>query len=106
MRQKTNMPKVIQEALNHGKNYEKVAMQKFHDLMMYRFQKPVLIRSTGLVVQPYLFWVEASPKDLLLKDSGPALIEIKCSYSKRNLKPNKIVKDKQFYVGLKNGKPF
>ena len=106
LRQKTNMPKFIQEALNHGKKYEKVAMQKFHDLMVYRFQKPVLIRSTGLVVQPYLFWVGASPDGLLLEDSGPALIEIKCPYSKRNMKPNEIVKDEKFYVGLKNGKPF
>ena len=43
LRQKTNMPKFIQEALNHGKKYEKLAMQKFHDLMVYMFQKPVLI---------------------------------------------------------------
>lgn len=106
LRGKTNYPKFVQKALNHGKKFEKVAMQKFHDLMVYRLQKPVIIRSTGLVVQPYLFWVGASPDGLLLEDSGPALIEIKCPYSKRKLKPIEIVKDEKFYVGLKDGKPF
>ena len=50
LREKTSFPKFIQEALNHDTKFE---MQKIHDLMVYKLQKPVIIRSTGLAVQPY-----------------------------------------------------
>jgi len=66
----------------------------------------VCIRSTGLVVQPTLFWIGASPDGLMIESSGPVLIEIKCPYSKRNLSPSQIVEDPDFYVGLKDEKPF
>ena len=98
-------PKFVQEALDYGNTYEKVAKQKFFDYMTYRLKKNVFIRETGLVVQPYLFWLGASPDGLLIDSScnEPALIEIKCPYTKRNLSPSELLKDEKFYVLEKDG---
>ena len=63
-----DLPNSVQDALNHGKKYEKVTLKKFHDVMTYKLKRKVSIRSTGIVVQPYLFWVGAGPDGLLLED--------------------------------------
>ena len=61
------------------------------------------IRETGIVVQPLLYWLEASPEGLITDESDASilgLIEIKCSFSKRNLHSQD---NKNFYVELRDG---
>ena len=101
-----NVPKSVRNALDHGKEFESVALEKFFDFLTWKLKQNVCIRSTGLVVQSSLFWIGASPDGLMIESSGPVLIEIKCPYSKRNLSPSQIVEDPDFYVGLKDEKPF
>ena len=64
-----------------------------------------MIRETGLVVQPYLFWLGASPDGSLMDSSctEPALIEIKCPYTKWHLSPTELLKNEKFYVFIKDG---
>ena len=81
-----NVPKSVKDALNHGKEYESVALEKFHDFLTWKLKENVTIRATSLV-EPYLFWLGASPDGLIIENSGPALIEIKCPYSKLALNP-------------------
>ena len=82
--------------------------KSYFDVITYGLKRSVPIRSTNLVVHPYTFWVSPSlsPDGFMLEDSSAALIEIKCPYSKRNMKPEVLVMCDQFYEGLKNGKPF
>ena len=64
------------------------------------------IRETGIVVQPLLYWLEASPEGLITDESDApilGLIEIKCPFSKSNLHPQDKLKDKNFYVELRDG---
>ena len=52
--------------------------------------KHVSARETGIVIQPLLYWLAASPDGLITDESSTpilGLIEIKCPFSKRNLHP-------------------
>ena len=90
--------------MKYGKEYEAVAKQKFFDYMTYVLKRNVMIRETGLVVQPNLFWLGASPDGLFFDSlcEEPILIEIKCPYSKRHLSPSELLQDDKFYVFEKN----
>ena len=83
------IPKFVKEALAFGNKYESVAKSKFFDYLTYKLNRKIIIRETGLVTQPFLFWLGASPDGLLI-DYGlnhPMLIEIKCPYTKKHLSP-------------------
>ena len=61
--------------------------------MKFHLNKNIDIRETGLVLQPKLFWLAASPdglvSDKLNEDVGQiGLIKIKCPKSKQNNKIN------------------
>ena len=58
------------------------------------------VRNTGVVIQPSMFWLAASPDGLVLDCSKNQirLLEIKCPYTRRNATPQDLVKDENFYV--------
>jgi len=91
--------------MQFGKDYENVAKQKFFDYLTFVLKRNVMICETGLVVQPYLFWLGASPDGLLICDNcvDPSLIEIKCPYTKRHITPADLLKNEKFYVFEKDG---
>ena len=59
--------------------------------MIYQLNQNIKILETGLLVQPWIPWLGASPDGLVLIDSKPYLIEIKCPFTKRNENPNDLV---------------
>ena len=67
----------------------------------------VSVRETGIVIQSLLYWYPASPVTILITDESSTpilgLIEIKCPFSKRNLHLQDMLKDKNFYVELRDG---
>ena len=68
--------------------------------------KPVSGRETGIMIQPLLCWLAASPEGLITDESITpilGLIEIKCPFSKRNVHPQYMLKVKNFYVELRDG---
>ena len=70
--------------------------------------KHVSGRETGIVIQPLLCWLAASPEELITDESITpilGLIEIKCPFSKRNLHPQDMLKDENFCVELRDGMP-
>ena len=103
-----DLPKFVQEALKHGTTYEPVAKDKFYQHMQYNMKRDINIRETGIVVQPILFWLAASPDGLIVdaNEELPGLIEIKCPKTKRNLSPEELLDDEKFYVGRKDGELF
>ena len=49
--------------------------------MQYKINRNIYIRETGLVIQPSLFWLAASPDGMVIDQEfsdNPGLIEIKC----------------------------
>ena len=68
--------------------------------------KHVSGRETGIMIQPLLCWLAASPEGLITDESITpilGLIEIKCPFSKRNVHPQYMLKVKNFYVELRDG---
>ena len=78
--------------------------------MKFHLNRTIDIRETGLVLQPKLFWLAASPDGLVSDKSNEdvrqiGLIEIKCPKSKKNSKINDLVHDQSFYVKYDDGVP-
>ena len=99
---------ITQEALNHGKKFEPIAKQIYIDVMKFKLKQNVSVRETGLVIQPLLYWLAASPDGLITDEiSTPilGLIEIKYPFSKSNLHPQDMLSDKNFYVEIRDGMP-
>ena len=89
-----------------GKKFEPIARQIYIDVMKFKLKHNVSVRGTGIVIQ--LYCLAASPDGLITdKSSTPilGLIEIKYPFSKRNLHPQDLLKDKNFYVELRDGMP-
>ena len=99
---------ITKEALNHGKKFEPIARQIYIDVMKSKLKHNVSVRETSIVIQPLLYWLAASPDGLITDERATpifGLIEIKCLISKRNLHPQDMLKDKNFYVELQDGMP-
>ena len=89
--------------------YEPVAREKYLDILKHQYQRQISLRETGLVIQPSLFWLAASPDGVICDNAhNPriGLIEIKCPYSKRDYYPNDLLNDDKFYVGSRDGVPY
>ena len=74
--------------------------------MKFKLKHNVPVRGTAIVIQ--LYWLAASPDELITdKSTTPilGLIEIKYPFSKHNLHPQDMLKDKNFYVELRDGMP-
>jgi hypothetical protein len=108
--QKLNLidSKLFQKAIKHGKDFEPIARETYIDVMKYKLNHSIKCRETGIVIQPKLPWLAASPDGMLINgelNNECGLIEIKCPWSKRNHTPKELVLDKSFYVKMKNDKP-
>ena len=78
--------------------------------MKFHLNRNIDIRETGLVLQPKLFWLAASPDGLVSDKSNEdvrqiGLTEIKCPKSKKNSKINDLVHDQSFYVKYEDRVP-
>ena len=95
--------------LSMGKTFEPVARELYVDVMKHKLNRHVFIRETGIVIQPNLYWLAASP-DGLVKDSNNnpniGLLEIKCPKSKRNSTPQELLGDQSFCIGIYDGQPY
>ena len=87
--------------------YEPVARKQYEEYLKYNLRHDAAVRETGIVVQPYLFWLAASPDGLVSDntEAGIGLLEIKCPKTKRKSTPDDLMADESFYVSLVNGKP-
>ena len=74
--------------LNHGNINEDIAKEKFKNVMIYQLNQNIKILETGLLVQPCIPWLGASPDGLVLIDSKPYLIEINSAVAKAPQTPH------------------
>ena len=97
----------VKESLNHGKIFESKARELYIDVVRLKLRHLDLVLETGLVIQPSLFWLAASPDGLVAYQTSDKklLSEIKCPHTKRHISPIDLVQDPNFYVNLENGKP-
>ena len=83
-----DLPAKVKEALNDGKKTESRACELYIDVMRLKLRHFVLVREIGLVIQPSLFWLVASPdglvayqtSDQVLRDKVPSYKETHVTY--------------------------
>ena len=54
----------VKEMLNHGNINENISKEKFKNVMIYQLNQNIKILETGLLVQPCIPWLGASPDGL------------------------------------------
>ena len=97
------LPKMIQTSLQHGMKNEIVAKEKYTKIMNFKLTRNILIEDVGLVIQPNIPWLGASPDGKVIDNfnvSSRGLIEVKCPYTKRDCDIFVLVENDDFYVGL------
>ena len=48
--------------LKHGIQFEPMARDKYYDVMKHNLKRPIILRETGMVIPPSMFWLEGSPE--------------------------------------------
>ena len=98
-KERLQLPRSVQENLKHGSMNEPIAREKYSDVLCHKFHRRIAVCETGIVIQPNLFWLGASPDGLVndnQHDPQYGLIEIKCPRSKRDCTPDEMVSDAKF----------
>ena len=98
----TDLPKRTQDLFNHGKTYEPIARNAYSDAMKLKLNRNVILRETGIVIQPMLYWLAASPDGIFFDPTSDTLglLEIKCPATRKNSTPKELMEDETFYIGL------
>ena len=103
-----SLPQILKDNFKHGKIYEPIARKHYGKYVKYTLKHNINIRETGIVIQPKLFWLAASPDGLVSDESDDrlvGLIEIKCPKTRRNSSPEELLKEDKFYMNYVDGKP-
>ena len=106
----SDLPAATRYAFRYGRIYEPVVREKYIDVLKFHLSRNIDVREPGLVLLPKLFWLAASPDDLVSDMSNDniskiGLIEIKCPKSKKNSKISCLVNDQSFYVKYEDRVP-
>ena len=59
------LPKVVKDALKHGKLHEPTARENYTQYLKFVLKHDINVLETGLVIQPNLSWLAASPDGLI-----------------------------------------
>ena len=77
--------------------------------MEYNLKRPITLRQTGMVIPPYMFWLEGSPHGLVIDSCSSSgkmgILEVKCPKGKKNHTPEEAMQDESFYLEFVDGKP-
>ena len=71
--------------------------------MRLKLRHFVLVHETGFVIQPFLFWLAASPDGLIAYQTSDKklLLEITYLHTKRNMSPVDLVQDPNIFCELR-----
>jgi hypothetical protein len=87
-------------AISYGISHEATAVGKYITYMQ-NMGHPIVVEEVGLVVNPDIFWLGASPdrKVIDLSEKEPyGILEVKCPYSQRDRSLEEACKDQSFYM--------
>ncbi|XP_074662685.1 uncharacterized protein LOC141915162 [Tubulanus polymorphus] len=93
-------------AIKYGREYESKAVDRYVQYMQ-NIGNPVTCIESGLVVHPYVPWLGASPDRKCIDSKvGLGLLEVKCPYSFRDIKPQGACSNPTFCCEEKGNKYF
>ena len=88
--------------------YEPVAKCKYNDILRYKYNRNIKTREAGLVLNPSLYRLGASPDGVVCDNSYAnskvGCLEVKYPESIKNYSPSETMRDSSFYVELVDGK--
>ena len=93
----------IFQKFKHGIKNEITAKENYVKAMNFKLFRNIVTEDTGLLIQPNLLWLGASPDGKVLdqhKIPSQGLLKIKCPYSKRDCDIHELVQTDDFYIGL------
>ena len=91
-------------AIKFGKDNERKGKEEYRNYMN-NTNRTCKIYESGCVINSAFPWLAASPDGIVYhKDVGYGLVEVKCSYSKRNVTPLDACKDPAFFCFEADGK--
>ena len=91
-------------AVKYGKQKENTAVKHYLEYMKTT-SKDVKVYECGCVINSKFPWLAASPDRIVFHEgAGFGLMEVKCSYSKRNITPEEACFDPCFYCEMLDGK--
>ena len=104
--------KLVSELVN-GKDISHIPAVKYgidnesNAVSIYaNYMQPLQILDCGVVISPKMPWLCSSPdRKVIDRDFGFGLMEIKCPYTLRNLRPEDACRDPSFYCEIVEGKP-
>ena len=92
-------------AIKYGLENETKAA-KIYEKNMKSLRNTIILMQCGTIINPLMQWLSTSPdKKVLDSVFGPGIVEIKCPYTFRNLKPEEACRDPKFFCSLVDGKP-
>ena len=92
------LPKTVQSASN-----EIIAKEKYVKAMNFKLLRNIVAEDNGLLIQPSLPWLGASPGGKVLDQHevlSQGLLEIKIEYTKRDCDIHELVQTDDFCIGL------
>ena len=98
-----NLPKSVQSAFKHGIKNKILAKEKYVKATNFKLFRNIVTEDTGLLIQPNLPWLGASPDGKVLDQHeipSEGLLEIKCPYLKRDCDIHELVRTNYFYICL------
>ena len=91
-------------AIQYGLSNESTAVGTYLEYMKYTH--PVTVLECGTVISPTMQWISSSPdRKVIDQEHGPGLLEVKCPFSLRHLKPEDACKEPGFFCELVDGSP-
>jgi hypothetical protein len=102
--------KLVSELVN-GKDISHIPAVKYgidneSNAASIYYMQPLQILDCGVVISPKMPWLCSSPdRKVFDRDFGFGLMEIKCPYTFRNLRPEDACRDPSFYCEIVEGKP-
>ena len=85
--------------LKHGIKNKSIAKEKYTEIMRLRLNKQLLFEETGLITQPALFWLEASPDGLVVDSSNSSAIGVELNAPTLWLGQNGVISLCMFTMG-------
>lgn len=93
----------VSDALDWGRKHEKTAMKEYSELMKRKGHK-IKIDTCGLVIDERFSFIGASPDGIVSCDGEIGLVEVKCPFTHKYLKPKEAASKKDFCCKLDNDK--
>ena len=93
-------------AIKYGLENESKAAKEKREKNTNSLRSTIILMQCGMIINSRMLWLSTSPHRKVLDSVfEPGIVEIKCPYTFRNLKPEEACRYPKFFCCLVDGKP-